>query len=374
MEITVIQVSNNKQQRQFIDFSYSHYKDMPNYVPELFIAQKGLLSDSNPFFKHSQTAYFMAYKEGKICGRIAAIYNTVHLNIYKDDTGFFGFFESINDKEVAMALFDAAKDWLANKGLKKITGPVNITTNDSCGILIEGFDKDPAVSMPYNMPYYDELIKSCGFNGIMDLNSYFLNGKKIRESFGNALDRVEANLIKQGIVIRNMKFKNFDDEIAQLRPVYNKTNEHNWGFMPLNEDEFREMAKQLKMITPEKFVLIAEKAGEIIGYLVAVPDMNQAFKKLKRGRLFPFGIFKLLWHKRKIDNSRVIILGVMPEYYNSGLDLLFYQRIKEAVYSEGIMHGEASYVMESNRKMNSIMRKIGGVKNKRYRLYEQEFF
>jgi hypothetical protein len=370
MNIEIIKVSNAKQLRQFIDFSYSHYKEIPMYVPELFATQKWMLSDKNPFFKHSQAEYFLAYLDGKLSGRIAAIYNTVHLSVYNDGCGFFGFFETVNNKEVAEALFNKAKDWLQEKGAKRMIGPTNLTTNDSCGILVDGFDKPPAVSMPFNMTYYDEILKSCGFKKVMDLYSYLIDGNSIMKSYAEVLDRIKIRAEKNEIIIRPIKFKNFETEIIKLRLVYNKTNESNWGFMPLNHQEFREMALQLKMITSEKLVLIAEKAGEIIGYLVAVPDLNQVLKNIKKGRLFPFGIIKLLLQKRKINQARVIILGVMPKNSNMGIDLMMYQRITEAAHAEGMPDAEASYVIESNTKMNSIIQKIGGEKIKTYRIYE----
>jgi len=370
MPITILEVKTKKQLSQFINFSYTHYKGIANYVPELYISHKWMLTSSNPFFQHSQIACFLAYSDDSIVGRIAAICNNIHLEIYKDNAGFFGFFESVDDREVANALFDTAIKWLKAKGLTKIIGPTNLTTNDSCGILVDGFDSPPVVLMPYNLPYYERLILGYGFLQLIDLLSYQVDGSKIVTSYQAVVDRCKSRMQTSGTTIRCINFNNFDDELRQLRPVYNQCNQKNWGFVPLDDAEFKAMALQLKLTTPKELALVAEHDGKIVGFMIVVPDLNQVLRKIKNGKLLPFGIVKLLWYKRKINKARILILGVADDFTNTGLDLLLYAQMNENIDKLGIIATEACYVLASNKKMNSIIEKMDGTIVKRYRLFE----
>jgi hypothetical protein len=367
--VAIIEISTKKQLKQFIEFPNQLYKGSPFYIPTLYLSVEWMLSKKNPFFQHSQAALFMAVNKDRIVGRIAAIYNKTHIDTYDDHTGFFGFFDAINDVEVAHKLFNASFDWLKMKGLTTMMGPTNLTTNDSCGILIEGFNQEPMVLMPYNFEYYVDLFESCGFKKVMDLFSYELDGTAVGRKYKNILKRSSDNFPKNGIIIRPLSAKNFNKDLTKLMPVYNKCNEHNWGFMPLNSTEFEAMAKDLKMITPLDLVIVVEKDDSIIGFIIAVPNINQALKHVKQGKLFPTGILNLLWHKRKIHNARILILGLLSEYSGIGLDLVLYQKIKEALNRRGIFSAEACYIMDSNYQMNSILKKIDGKCVKKYRMF-----
>jgi hypothetical protein len=370
MEIQKVQ--SNKDLKRFINFPHQLYKKDENYVPELNLVTKGMLSSKNPFLKHSEIALFLAIKEGNTVGRIAAIYNKTHIDIYNDSTGFFGFFDSINDISVAQLLFNACEQWLYNKGIKKIAGPTNLTTNDSCGFLIEGFQFPPMIMMPYNKSYYNDLCVQAGFSKLVDLNSYNTGNciglERYHQVYLKALDRMETNHIN----IRNISAKTFQKDIEQLRFVYNKANENNWGFMPLNDDEFKAMADDLRTATPLDLTLIAENESGIIGFLIAVPDLNQAFKFVKKGKLFPFGIFRFLLKKHTINSARIMILGVLDEYKTMGIDLILYQRIKDALNKRSIFNSEACYVLENNLQMNLILSKLSEGIVKKYRIYEKE--
>lgn len=367
--VEIIEISTKKQLRQFIEFPNHLYKGNPFYIPALYLAVQWMLSEKNPFFEHSQAAYFLAIKENKVVGRIAAIFNKTHLDTYNDQTGFFGFFDSIHDVEVAQRLFNASFDWIKLKGLTSMMGPTNLTTNDSCGILIEGYDKEPMALMPYNYAYYDDLFQSCGFTKKMDLFSYEIDGTAVKSKFKNIYDRSLDNLLSNGISFRSLSTKHFDDDLAKLMPVYNQCNENNWGFMPLNKAEFKALAQDLKMITPLDLAIVVEKDNRIIGFIIAIPNINQALKHVKFGKLFPFGFLKLLWHKRKINNARILILGLLNEYSGIGIDVVLYQKIKEALNQHKIYSAEACYVMESNNQMNSILKKIDGKCVKKFRMY-----
>jgi ribosomal protein S18 acetylase RimI-like enzyme len=209
---------------------------------------------------------------------------------------------------------------------------------------------------------------------LIDLNSYIIDTcfsfEKYNAIYSRSMDSMKSNTVK----IRNLSEKTFRTDIEKLRPVYNKVNENNWGFMPLNEEEFNEMAKDLRTATPLDLTLIVEKEDEIVGFLIAVPNLNQAFKFIKNGKLFPFGILKLLYYQRKIDTARIMILGVLDEYKGMGIDLVLYKSIKTAFEKRNIMTAEACYVLESNKRMNSIVNKLSNGVIKRYRIYEKKLF
>lgn len=372
--IEIIRVNNKKELRKFIDFPRQLYRDNPNYISELDLTVKNKLTERNPFFKHSDITMFLAKssQSGKIIGRISAIYNRTHLEKYNDDCGFFGFFDSVDDVKVSKMLLDKASDWLRSKGLKYIVGPTNLTTNDSCGILIKGFEYPNQVSMPYNYPYYQNLLKSYGLAQAIDLYSYYLVDKPSLEKYSNIMNRAEKRLNDRGIIIRSLSARTYNDDIKLLREVYNRFNNDSWGFMPLNKDEFKHMASDLKSIMPYDLALIAEKEGKIIGYIIAVPDFNQVLKHINNGKLFPFGVLKILKYRRSIDSSRVMLIGINDKFRGTGLDLVLYQRITNALYQQNIYQCECAYVMSTNKTMNSLMIKIGGNPIKQYRLYKKQ--
>jgi GNAT superfamily N-acetyltransferase len=369
MGVEIIEVKTKQELKKFIQFPQELYKGNPYYVSELYLSVKWMLSTKNPFLIHSQIALFLATINDEIVGRIVAIYNKRHLEVYNDNTGFFGFFDAINNIEVARALFQISSDWLKNKGITQMVGPTNLTTNDSCGFLLNGFEHNPMVLMPYNYKYYIELCEHCGFEKTMDLFAYEVNGKAVIEKYENILKRSIQKMEDNGTKIRPVSTKYFKDDIARLRNVYNKCNENNWGFIPLNENEFSAMAKDLKMIAPLDCALLVEKGEEIIGFVIAVPDINQALKHVVGGKLFPFGFLKLLWYKRKVNKARIMILGVLKDYSGQGIDLVLYHKITEALNKHKIYGAEASFVLESNKIMNAVLNKIEGRRIKEYRIY-----
>ncbi|MBK7523170.1 MAG: hypothetical protein IPL63_06850 [Saprospiraceae bacterium] len=303
-------------------------------------------------------------------GRIASIYNKTHLNIYDDDTGFFGFFESIDNALVAKELLKSASDWLKAKGLNKMIGPENLSTNDTIGILTRGFDQPPVIMMPYNYPYYERLLKDCGLTPTMTLFSYLMKTDSMPTNLLNRAELFENRLQKSGIQIRTIDLKNFDNEINALQPVYNSANQGNWGFLPLDTVGFQHMAKEMKQLVNDENILIAEKDGKIIGYAVTLPDFNQVFKKIPKGRLLPFGWYYLLTGRNNILGLRIIIMGVLPAYRGQGIDWCFYSKITAYAKKKGILWGEACYVMESNLQMNKMLKLLGATIVKEYKLFE----
>jgi GNAT superfamily N-acetyltransferase len=369
--IEITEVKSKRDFRQFIQFPNILYRNDPNFVPELYISQKAMFDRKKyPFFTHSKVDFFLAHKSKQVAGRIALIRNNNHISYTGERCGFFGFFESINDYEVAKVLLDKAIAWIRNEGLESITGPENFTTNDSCGFLTEGFDNPPVFMMPYNKPYYIGFFESYGFKKKLDLGSYRIPSNKIPEKIAHLLHEVEEKTKKNSILIRPINFKGFDEEIRKFREIYNYAYEKNWGFVPLNEDEFRFQAKELRKIADPQSVIIAEKDNKIIAFLCAVPDINQILIKIRNGRILPFGFIKLLLYQKRITNMRILILGVHDKFRNSGIDALLYSRLFEYCKKANINTAEAGYVMENNTRMSSILESLGAQIVKKYRLLE----
>ncbi|MCI0491244.1 MAG: N-acetyltransferase [Blastocatellia bacterium] len=374
-EIEIRHVRTPRERHQFLDLPYRLYRNDPHWIAPLRMAQKDILNTArHPFYKTSDAEMFLAYRDGRPTGRIMAILNHAHNEYHGERAGFFGFFEVEKDPEAATALLDSAREWLRARGAEVIRGPVSPSTNYECGLLVEGFDMDPAIMMTYNPPYYAELLEGYGFRKAMDLYAYAIAAKYFNLS--DKLKRVaERTKTRGGIRVRTVDLKNFDREVALVRRIYNDAWSDNWGFVPVSEAEFLHIAKDLKQIVDPKVVYIAERLDangadiEPVGFFLAVPDLNRALKKI-RGRLFPFGLIKLLWHARKIKFIRIIIMGIIKEYQNLGIAAVFYDEVYRGVPDHGYAEGEMSWVLENNVMMNRAAELIGGNRSKTYRIYE----
>jgi len=373
-EISIKKVDNDYEKNQFIKFPWNIYENDPYWVPPLlFDVKNNIDKKKNPFYEHSKMEMWLVEKDGEIAGRIAAIINDNHNKYYKDKVGFFGFFESINDKNVSKLLFDTASKYLKENGIEVIRGPVNPSTNDECALLIEGFNSSPVMLMPYNPIYYQSLIEDYGFQKAKDLYALYIGAEVINNTeLMNKLDRISKMIIKkEGLTIRHVNLKDFDNELQRIREVYNNAWQDNWGFVPMTEGEFKHIAKILKPIADEDFILLAEKDGKPIGFSLCLPDINQVLKSLN-GRLFPFGIFKFLMKKKKINVLRVIIMGVNVEYHRKGIDAIFYQNIIKTGNKKNIIGGEISWVLEDNYAMVQAAEKLGANIYKTYRIFDKK--
>jgi len=353
----------------FIKCQWQFYKNDPYWVPPLIMDRKKVLNrEKNPFFKHAEADFFLAKREGKIVGRIAAIKNDLHNKYHNENIGFFGFFESINDQAVANALFDTVKEWLGKRGLTHMRGPANPSSNDEYGMLIEGFDDSPRLLMTHNPKYYLNLCDNYGFYKAKDLLAYKLGNKKVISS--EKLVRVaEIARKRSGIKITSLDMKNFNSELEKVKLVYNKAWAPNWGFIPMTDDEIDAMAKDLKPLVEPSLVLFGEIKGEVIGFALCMLDYNQIFKEMN-GHLFPFNFLKLKTKKKEITWARVITLGIIPEYQKRGLDAVFYMECLHRAHAIGIDLGEASWILEDNEMMNRGAEVMQGVVYKKYRIYE----
>ncbi len=370
--VEVRKVGSKKELKDFIDFPHRLYSNDDNYVPELYLAQKDLLNkDKHPFFDHSTADFFLAYKDEHIVGRIAAIKNNNYISYTGDKTGNFGFFDVVEDYSIAEKLFETAVDWMKSNDMQSIMGPTNYSTNETCGVLVEGFETPPTVMMTYNKPYYVDFIEKYGFKSEMDLLSYKINTVDVPEKLMRLSGKVLERLNSKGISIRKVNLKNFKQEIDNIFEVYNAAWEKNWGFVPMTLEEFRHAAKDMKSIVDPDFLLVAEKNGKLVGFSLTVPDMNIPLKKLKKGRLFPLGIFKFLYYKNKIDRVRIVTLGVLEEYRRLGIDAYFYVKAFEEAKNKKMEFGEASWILESNPAMNKALININGKVYKKHRLYKK---
>lgn len=367
----IVAVSSKKELAAFIDFPHDLYAGDTNYVPELFIAQRDLLT-THPFHKHSSLQCFLAYENNKVVGRIAAVFNTNHNKFNDASDGFFGFFDCINNIAVTTRLFEAATKWLKEKGATKLVGPANPSTNETCGLLIKGFDMPPVVMMPYNPPYYVELLEKVGLKKQVDLIAWSWKGQNYNDKSLQMLDKLKERLQRNSnVVIRKINLKNFKEEVDRLRDVYNHAWDKNMGFFPMTDEEFDYTAKDLKMILDPDFAYVAEQDGKIVGFGVAIPDINQILRTIKKGRLLPTGIFKLLLNKKKIRGIRIMLLGVVEGYRKLGIEACLYGTIIKEYRRKNLDYAEASWTLENNEMVNRAIEAIGGDPYKTYRIYEK---
>ncbi|MCC9138599.1 hypothetical protein ACFSKU_02950 [Pontibacter silvestris] len=368
----VEQVDSKQKLKAFIDFPHQLYKDDPYYVPELYIAQKDLLTPGkHPFHEHSSIQLYLAYQDGEVVGRIAAILNNNHNAFNNTQDGFFGFFDCVDDGEVADMLFKEVHQWLVGKGAESVIGPMNFSTNETCGLLVEGFDSSPVAMMPYNYSYYMQLLEKLGFQKKVDLLAYQFLAENYNDKPYRLSEVIRKRLEQKDIIIRPINLKRFNEEAASLREIYNTAWDKNLGFVPMTPKEFDHMAKDLKMVIDPDFCLIAEHKGKMVGFSLAIPDINQVFKKIKKGRLLPTGIFKLLLLRKKINAVRIIALGVVEGYRKLGIEACFYGSAMQKYREKNMKMAEASWILENNALMNQGLLNMDAKPYKRYRIYEK---
>jgi hypothetical protein len=369
--IEVIEVDSPGLLNTFIKLPYKFYKDEPHWVPPLISERKQFFNKKkNPFYRGAKTKLFLAMKDGKAVGRIATCVNFYHNEFHQEKVGFFGFFESIDDYEVASKLFKVAMITLKSEGMEKMRGPTNFSTNHEIGFLIEGFDLPPTVMNPYNKPYLPKLAEKFGLKKVMDLNGYLISKEiPISERQVNLVKKIKE---RNSIRIRCVEMSRFDEEVKLINSIYNQAWARNWGFVPMPEDEFFYMARDLKQIVDPELALIAFVNNEPAGFSLAVPDINQVLIKLN-GRLLPFGIFKLLWNtkiRRNINGVRMLTMGVIPRFQKRGIDNIFYVETYLKGIERGYQWAELSWILETNELMCRAAENMSGKLYKKYRLVE----
>ena len=360
--------------KRFIDLPYRLHARDPVWVPPLRRDVESLLSRSkNPFFEHAEAEYFLAERDGQVVGRIAAISNRLHNETHGDQVGFFGFFESIHDQAVASVLLDAASGWCRERNHNVLRGPASFSVNDECGLLVDGFHSPPTLMMPHNPPYYIELLERAGFTKAKDLLVYQGGSEERYVPVPERLARgTELIRQRQGITLRPLDVKNFQREVERIKELYNAAWEKNWGFVPMTEHEIDHLAEQFRPVVIPEMVPMAEKDGKLIGFGIALPDLNVVFRRHRSGRLFPM-IVDLLWSlkMKRIRRARIMLLGVLPEYRGKGVDAMLYHWIWTKSGDRKIYWGEAGWILEDNPAMNAGLEKMTFRVYKTYRLYDR---
>jgi GNAT superfamily N-acetyltransferase len=374
--VEIRRVEGKGDRKKFLDLPYRLYATEDRWVPPLRLERKEHIDPAkNPFFEHADVQFFLAWRDGRVVGRISAHVDH-NLNAFQDNSwGLFGFFECEDDPEAARALVDTAEAWLRERGRDRMVGPMDFTTNDECGLLIEGHERPPIILCPWQHPYYQRLLEEdCGLAKAMDLLMWELrisDKRRVHQAIWDMADAVEP---KHGIVVRSFRKRDLQEEVTKFLEVYNAAWERNWGFVPLTEKEVRHYAKQLKPVLDENWAMVAERkdTGEVVGAALTLPDFNQVLAKVKDGRLLPFGWLAALRNRKKIDRVRVFALGVKPEYQHTGVAARMYQMHFEAAERTPQSWGEMGWILETNRGMNRAMEGMGGRVVRRYRVYERE--
>ena len=373
--VSIRPVRTRRELKRFVKVPFQLHGESEQWVPPLVFERMQFLDrKKNPWFEHGEAEYFLAERDGEPVGRITAHVDSRWDAYQGGKDAMFGFFEAAEDPEVVRALFDAATGWAREKGRERLLGPMDFTTNDELGILVEGFERRPMILEPWHPPYYQRLIEAEGFGKAMDVLMWELRMGELKEGekFDPSIhEAAEKALRDEGITIRNMRKREMAGEVRRFMDVYNEAWGDNWGFVPITDAEVEFQAKNLKQVIDEEWTFMAEKDGEVVGAALTLPDINQVLAGMN-GRLLPFGWAKFLRGKRKIDRLRVFALGVKHDYRHTGVAAgLYLEHIKMAALPDKIHWGEMGWILETNKPMNRAMEGMGGKIVKKYRLYER---
>lgn len=367
--IQIEKVSTRKDLKKFIFFPWKVYKGDPHWVPPFIKEFKEKINkDKNPFFKFAEMELFLAYRNEEVTGRIAAILDKSHNNLHNEKVAFFGLYESLNDSNTSNALLNQVARWGKERGMEILRGPVNLSMNDECAFLVEGFDSPPVIMMTYNPSYYLELMDEYGLVKAKDLYAYYMTkDHKTAEKVGAIVKEAQD---KTNIVLRKIDMSNLEADVEKIKYVYNHSWEKNWGFVPWTDEEMKYMAKKLKQIADPNLVIIAEDKDRPVGFAFGLPNYNEVIKKMN-GRLTPFGIMKYLVNRRKIKGMRAVVFGILKEYRLTGLSYLLYDKLEKNGQAQGYEWCESSWQLEDNVPINRFVESIGGSLYKKYRIFEK---
>ncbi len=372
--LTVTPVTDRRGLLSLIEFPFKLYRGDPNWVPPLVEERRDFFdAKKNPFYEHARYQLFLARRGNEIVGTIGAVVDDNHNQFHHEKAGAFGFFETIDDQEIADSLLSAAEDWVRGQGMTVIRGPLNFSTNQEIACLVDGFDTPPMVMMTYNPRYYPRLIEGHGYAKAMDTYAYI---SCLAEDFENAPPKLwhvaEKAAQRAAIRVRKVNMRELGKEVPLLKQVYNQAWQYNWGFVPMTEHELDYLVAGLKAIVDPNLVFVAETAdGKPAGISIALPDVHQALRWSGGGHMFPFGLAKFLWQRRKIDQCRLLIMGVVEEYRSMGIDAIFYAETTKSAMAHGYKQIESSWILESNTMMNRILARLGARRYKTYRIFEK---
>jgi GNAT superfamily N-acetyltransferase len=367
-QVAVTFVNTSALLRQFVDVPYRIYHRDPHWVPPLRRDERRRLAPGRyPFFRHADMTLFLARDGDRVCGRIAAIEDRLYEELRGERIAWFGFFEA-DTAATAQRLLGAVEEWARARGLPIVRGPVNPSLNDSGGLLVDGFESDPYVLMPYNPPSYAGFVEQAGYRKAKDLFAWSLD---LSVPLGRRIELVAARTARRhGVTVRTVNLREFDAELATLQTIYREAWQDNWGFVPPTDAEVRQLAHELKPILDSELLLFAEIEGRPVACAVAIPDVNQVLKKMG-GRLFPFGLLHFLNRRRTITQVRALLVGVLPAYRKTGLYPLLIADIHRRAVARGYIRGEMSWTLEDNTAINAGIEAAGGRRSKTYRIYER---
>jgi GNAT superfamily N-acetyltransferase len=377
--LVIKSVETTEDRKALLSFPWTVYKDDPFWVPPIFSERMHFTDpEKNPFFQHAEAQFYMALRGEEIVGTIAVFTNHRHNEYQNENIAFFGFFEVLEDYEAAEQLFKTAEAWAKEKGHSALRGPAQWSTNDECGLLVDGFDDRPRILMTYNPPYYVDYIENLGYKYARDLWAYELGVKEFMDITGERLDKLTTRILeRKNITIRNLDMKKYPDEVNKIKLLYNNAWSKNWGFIPMTDPEFDQLADELHSILDPDLVFLAEKDGKTVGFSLTLPDLNEPLRLAYPKPNTPewWTMAKLVWQwkiRRKVSWIRVFALGVIPEYRNLGIDALFYFKTAQAALKKGIKMAEMSWILDNNDLMNKPIIAMGGEVYKTYRYYEKD--
>ena len=370
--ITVQAADSARSRRDFLRLPHRLYADDPNWVAPLEVELRERLWGGNPFLQHASAQAWVAYAEGRPVGRITAQFDRLQQEYHDDRCGSFGLIEAEDDPAVAGALLDTAAAWLRGHGARRIRGPLNLSVNEECGLLVEVFDTRPSIMMGHARPYYDALLRGCGLERARDLLAY-----RVAPDFeAPAVMRRLAQSIAAQVRVRPLIRRDKARELETLRDIFNDAWSQNYGFVPFTVEEFNDVGKLMTLLLPDDYVQIAEVDGEPAAFIVAMPNIHEVTAKL-RGRLLPLGWLRLMWglKVRHPHSARVPLMGVRRKYQQSRLGptlaFMVIDAVRKGLCARGVREVELSWILEDNSGMRSIIEAIGGELYKRYRLYEK---
>jgi hypothetical protein len=373
--LEILAVGTRRDLRRFVGFPYELYdrKRHPQWVPPLREAVYDALDRAkNPFYQDAERELFLAVREGRVVGRIAAIENPAHNRFHDDRVGFWGFFECVDDQRVADLLFRVAGDWLAERGLDTMRGPMNPSTNYECGLLVAGYEHPPTFMTAWNPPYYDTLCAGAGMEKSKDLLGFWFPAAEPGYQLPEFVERQAARALTGGrITFRDLDPRHFDREVAACWEIYNDAWERNWGFVPMTRGEFEHMAKDMRHLLWPELAFMASVDGEPAGFMLALPDYNEALMKNRSGRLLPFGLARMLLGKRTIRTARVMALGVKGKFRTRSILALFTSEVMRRGLAMGKTGAEASWLLEDNQLIVKPMRAMGAREQHRWRIYDR---
>ncbi len=372
MTTQIINADSGRALKQFIEFPWSIYRNDPYWIPPLKSEVRELLSLKHPFYDHAQRELFLAMKDGVAVGRIAAIINHRHNEFHSEKTGFFGFFESLDDQEVAGALFMEAEKWIRERGMDRVMGPVNPSTNEECGLLVHNFLSPPFIMMTYNPPYYMELIEKAGYQKAKDLYAYWYHvGKELPARLKRIVKKVQDK--EKDLVVRNLDIKRFNEELEAVRTIYNEAWEKNWGFVPMTDAEISHMAKKLKPLVEPRIVNLAYVGDEPAGFAMGLPDFNHVLRILNGTMYNPIRSIKALGAAKLIRSGRCLTLGVREKFRKRGIESILFAMTWQGGIDMDYRYGEFSWILEDNKPIHDAATRIFSAEHyKTYRIYEKQ--